>query len=130
MFPQELKSLGGNNMKDKFDTFLEILLAEYSSINFVDDFPKESDIYSKEIDKEFKAILDRMSKELINVTFENERLINALLKLSVIERIIIVFHIILGMTLTEISVLLNISPDNVYARKYRALNLLRKFMNN
>jgi len=117
-------------MKDKFDTFLEILLAEYSSIDFVDAFPKESDIYSKEIDKEFKAILDRMSKELINVTFENERLINALMKLSVIERIIIVFHIILGMTLTEISVLLNISPDNVYARKYRALNLLRKFMNN
>jgi len=52
-----------------------------------------------------------------------------MLKLSKIERIIIVLHLVLGMTLQEISTLLNISADNVYARKYRALNLLRKFMN-
>lgn len=116
-------------MKDKFDRFLEILLSEYSLINSVEDLPTELEVYSKEIDKEFKLILDRMAKELIGVTFENERLVKALLKLSRIERIIIVFHIVLGMTLSEISVLINISPDNVYARKYRALNLLRKFMN-
>ena len=116
-------------MQNKFDAFLEILLSEYSSIDFVDDFPTKTEIYSKEVDKEFKNILDRMAKELICITFENERLVKALMKLSVIERIIIVFHIILGMTLTEISVLLNISQDNVYARKYRALNLLRKYMN-
>ena len=116
-------------MKDKFDRFLEILLSEYSSVDFVNDFPTQLEIYSKEIDKEFKCILDRMSKELITVTFENERLVKALLKLSAIERIIIVFHIVLGMTLSEISVLLNISPDNVYARKYRALKLLYKYMN-
>lgn len=116
-------------MKDKFDTFLEILLSEYSIVDFVDGAPKQEDIYSKEIDKEFKEILDRMAKEIINVTFENERLVKALLKLSAIERIIIVFHIVLDMTLTEISVLLNISQDNVYARKYRAIKLLYKYMN-
>ena len=116
-------------MKDKFDTFLEILLSEYSLINNAEDLSAELDVYSKEIDKEFKMILDRMAKELIGVTFENERLVKALFKLSRIERIIIVFHIVLGMTLSEISVLLNISPDNVYARKYRALKLLYKYMN-
>jgi len=116
-------------MKDKFDAFLEILLSEYYSIGSVDDCSTEMDIHSKEINKEFKAILDRMSIELINVTFENERLVKALLKLSIVERIVIVFHIILGMSLTEISVLLDISSDNVYVRKNRALNLLRKFMN-
>ena len=107
-------------MKDKFDTFLEILLSEYSLINNAEDLSAELDVYSKEIDKEFKTILDRMAKE---------RLVKALFKLSRIERIIIVFHIVLGMTLSEISVLLNISPDNVYARKYRALKLLYKYMN-
>ena len=116
-------------MKDKFDRFLEILLSEYSQINSAENLSAELDVYSKEIDKEFKLILDRMAKELIGVTFENERLVKALLKLSRIERIIIVFHIVLGMTLSEISVLLNISPDNVYARKYRALKLLYKYMN-
>lgn len=116
-------------MKDKFDIFLEILLSEYSLINSVEDLPTELDVYSKEIDKEYKLILDRMAKELIGVMFENERLVKALLKLSKIERIIIVFHIVLHMTLSEISVLLNISPDNVYARKYRALKLLYKYMN-
>ena len=116
-------------MEDKFDTFLEILLSEYLLINPTDDLSTQIDVYSKEIDREFKLILDRMSKELIKVTFENERLVTALFKLSAIERIIIVFHIVLGMTLSEISVLLNISPDNVYARKYRALKLLYKYMN-
>ena len=114
--------------KDKFNLFLEILLSEYALIDSTD-LPQEIDIYSEEIDKEFKRILDRMAKELINVTFENERLVKALLKLSAIERIVMVFHIVLGMNLSEIAVLLNISPDNVYARKYRALKLLYKYMN-
>jgi len=116
-------------VKDKFDSILEILISEYSSNNQKNDFSATIDIYSNEIDKEFREILNRMSVELIYITFENERLVNAMLKLSKIERIIIVLHLVLGMTLQEISTLLNISADNVYARKYRALNLLRKFMN-
>ena len=116
-------------MKDKFDLFFKIMLCEYSLIDSGNNYLSKNEVYSKEIDKEYKAILDRMAKELINITFENERLVKALLKLSIIERIIIVFHIVLGLTLSEISVLLNISSDNVYARKYRALKLLYKYMN-
>ena len=53
----------------------------------------------------------------------------ALRKLLAIERIIIVFYIVLGVRLPELAGLLNISVDNVYARKYRALSLLKTYMN-
>lgn len=116
-------------MEDKFDIFLEILLSEYSSTNCDNDLTNNIDVYSKEVDKEFRKILDRMATEIIYITFDNERSIKSMAKLSTVERIIIVFHIVLGMKLFELSALLIISVDNVYARKYRALNLLRKFMN-
>ena len=55
-----------------------------------------------------------MATELIYITFENERLVQAMLKLARIERIIIVFHIVLVMKQPELVLLLNMSkkcPD-------------------
>ena len=75
-----------------------------------------------------KDFLDYLSKEIIHKTFHDDKLIIALLKLSSIERIIIVFHIVLEMELVEISYLLGVSLENVYSRKYRGLNFLRKYL--
>lgn len=61
-------------VKDKIDIFSEILLSEYSLINHYENLFAELDVYSKEIDQEFKLTLDRKVKELIDLTFENEYL--------------------------------------------------------
>ena len=61
-----------------------------------------------------------MSIELIHTTFDNEKLLETMLSLSRIERIIIVFNIILGMEVSEIAYLLNITPDSVYTQKCKA----------
>lgn len=116
-------------MSNKFNFLFEAISKSCSSENASELQGKTFEINEKEIDQEFRLILDRMSVELIHNTFDNQRLANALMKLSSIERIIIVFHIVLGMDMIEISYLLNISAENVYARKYRGLNLLRKYMN-
>ena len=70
-----------------------------------------------------------MSIELIHTTFDNEKLLETMLSLSRIERIIIVFNIILGMEVSEIAYLLNITPDSVYTQKCKALKKLRHSMN-
>lgn len=79
--------------------------------------------------REFRKILDRMSKELINKTFENEKLVDSLMLLPRIGRIIMVFNIALGMELPEISYLLDISLESVYTQKNKALKKLRQNLN-
>ena len=67
----------------------------------------------------FKNFLDVISVEVIHQNFDDKSLITALLKLSKVERIVIVFNIVMGMRQPEIAVLLNIKVVNLYVRKYR-----------
>ena len=75
-----------------------------------------------------KNFLDLISMEVIVQTFDDKILIKALLKLSKIERIILVFNIVMGMRLPEIATLLDIKIDNLYVRKYRAKKMLIKYI--
>lgn len=75
---------------------------------------------------DIKNFLDLISMEVIAQTFDDKILITALLKLSKIERIILIFNIVLGMRLPEIATLLDIKIDNLYVRKYRAKKMLIK----
>ena len=113
-------------MKKSFDNFLSGLFER--SLTFDNRYNGES-IDDIQVISEFRKILDRMSIELIHTTFDNERLSEAMLSLPRMERIIMVFNIILGMEVSEIAYLLNITPDSVYTQKYRALKKLRQNMN-
>ena len=73
-------------------------------------------------------MLDIISVEVIYQTFDDKGLITALLKLSKVERIVIVFNIVMGMRQPEIAELLNIKVDNLYVRKYRAKKMLKKYI--
>lgn len=77
---------------------------------------------------DIKNFLDVISIEVIYQTFDDKSMITALLKLSKIERIILVFNIVMGMRQPEIATLLNIKVDNLYVRKYRAKKLLIKYI--
>lgn len=77
---------------------------------------------------DIKKLLDAISVEVINQTFDDKILITAILKLSKIERIILVFNIVIGMRLPEIATLLDIKIDNLYVRKYRAKKMLIKYI--
>ena len=121
-----MKSFGGNDMKKSFDNFLRGLFERSLTIDNQD---TGESIDDTQVISEFRKILDRMSIELIHTTFDNEKLLETMLSLSRIERIIIVFNIILGMEVSEIAYLLNITPDSVYTQKCKALKKLRHSMN-
>lgn len=113
-------------MKKSFDNFLRGLFERSLTIDNQDN---GESIDVTQVISEFRKILDRMSIELIHTTFDNEKLLETMLSLSRIERIIIVFNIILGMEVSEIAYLLNITPDSVYTQKCNALKKLRHSMN-
>ena len=116
-------------MKKSFDNFLRGLFERSLTIDNQDNGESIDDT---QVISEFRKILDRMSIELIHTTFDNEKLLETMLSLSRIERIIIVFNIIniiLGMEVSEIACLLNITPDSVYTQKCKALKKLRHSMN-
>lgn len=121
-----MKSFGGNDMKKSFDNFLRGLFERSLTIDNQDNGESIDDT---QVISEFRKILDRMSIELIHTTFDNEKLLETMLSLSRMERIIIVFNIILGMEVSEIAYLLNITPDSVYTQKCNALKKLRQNMN-
>ncbi|GEM_PF-880545 len=121
-----MKSFGGNDMKKSFDNFLRGLFERSLTIDNQD---TGESIDDTQVISEFRKILDRMSIELIHTTFDNEKLLETMLSLSRIERIIIVFNIILGMEVSEIAYLLNITLDSVYTQKCKALKKLRHSMN-
>ena len=72
------------------------------------------DINDKQIKLEFRKILDKLVINIIVANFENETLIQALLELARVERIIIVFHFVCGIRLSEIAYLLETDLNNVY----------------
>lgn len=71
-----------------------------------------------------------MAKELIDTTFDNERLKNAMLSLPKIGRIVLTFQVVLDMDIFEVAYLLNTTSESASAQKYKAINQLREYMNN
>ena len=123
-----MKSLGGNQMNTYFENFL---VSIFSKTLCEENRQKKIDEISKnESTKEFRKILDRMAKELIETTFDNERLKNAMLSLPKIGRIVLTFQVVLDMDIFEVAYLLNTTSESASAQKYKAINKLREYMNN
>ncbi len=101
--------------------FKQMLLERYSKSNNFDEV-KERPI---KVTNEYRKILDKVVIGMIYDSFENEKIIDAMLHLTRSERIIIVFHIIMDMKLAEIAFLLNTSLESTYTHKSIALKKLK-----
>ncbi|MED9962020.1 MAG: hypothetical protein U0J38_02565 [Bacteroidales bacterium] len=78
------------------------------------------------VTKEYRKILDKVAIGMIYNSFENEKVIDAMLKLARIQRIILAFNIIAEMELAEISFLIDSSLESTYAQKSTALKRLKE----
>ena len=86
---------------------------------------KDFEITEKEIRWECKAIFDKVATNLLICEFENEIIINGLLKLTKMERIVVVLHIVNDMTLLEVAYLLDVDISTLYVHKKNAIKKLR-----
>ena len=84
-----------------------------------------SSISDKDVTAEYRKILDKVAVGMIKETFENEKIIKSMMMLSTLERIIVAFQTILDMELSEISILLDSTPESIYSQKSKALKKLR-----
>lgn len=75
---------------------------------------------------EYRKILDKVAIGMIYDSFENEKVIDAMLHLTKSERIIIAFHVIMNMKLAEIAFLLDTSLESTYTHKSTALKKLKE----
>lgn len=78
---------------------------------------------------QYRNILDNISIKLLIASFENKSVINAVMRLSVLERIIIVFHYILDFDLNEVSVVLQATPSSIYSQKSKAIKKMQSILN-
>jgi DNA-directed RNA polymerase specialized sigma subunit len=73
----------------------------------------------------YRNVLDNFAICLVTDSFENEKVLKAIMKLSAMERVIIVFHFVLALNLNEISVVIHASPESVYSQKSMAIKKMR-----
>lgn len=108
-------------------------MSEYSKIVLKNIFSIIADSNKSQNDKKCKAqyrnLLDNISINILIDTLENTNMIEAIMKLSVLERLIIVFHFILDFDLNEISVVIHATPASVYSQKSKAIKKMRSILN-
>lgn len=80
----------------------------------------------KELTLESRKILDKIAITILRGEIDNAIIINGLLKLSKMERIIIILNILNDTALFEIAFLLDTNINSVYVQKKRALDKLRE----
>ena len=73
----------------------------------------------------YRSILDNYAVGVILALFENERIVDEIMRLTTVERVIIVFHFALGLGLRDISAIIHSSPESVYAQKSKAIKKMR-----
>lgn len=109
--------------------FKSICAKSFSNEKFKEDIEKIK--FSKSQKKcEYRKILDKVAIKIIYDEFENEKIIEEMMKLARVERIILTFHIILKMDLPEIAYLLDTNIDSIYTQKSTALKRLKKELEN
>lgn len=101
--------------------FKQMFLEKYSQSDNSEN-TKERPI---KVANEYRKILDKVAIGMIYNSFENEKVIDAMLHLTRSERIIIAFHIIMNMKLAEIAFLLDTSLESTYTHKSTALKKLK-----
>ncbi len=111
--------------------FIQLLRLLYITYNGADGKAKNlHEAVEESRNKKFRKFLDRVVIKVIFDTFENEEIIQAMLKLARVERIIIVFGVIEDMEIPELALLLNTSADSVYMQKSTALKKLKQELKN
>lgn len=94
-------------------------------------YKKDNTVFKESKEKlkmtlEYRKILDKVAVGMIMESFDNEKIIDAMLKLARLERIIVAFNIIAEMELSEIAYLLDTSIDSTYQQKATALKRLKE----
>lgn len=115
-------------MNNSFDYLMSQFLLNYAE-EYKGDEIEEISLYSqKRLSTEFRKILDKIAIEIVYDTFENEDLIIAVISLNRVERIIVIFSLILGMSNTEVAFLLNTNMNSIYVQKCKAIRKLRNYI--
>ena len=114
-------------MQNYFEFLMKQLLSCGTNCNQTKESVTEY-IEEKQIKLEFRKILDKLVINIIEANFENETLIQALLELARVERIIIVFHFVCGICLSEIAYLLETDLNSVYVQKCTAIKHLKTIL--
>lgn len=97
------------------DWCLEETAYETEEYNFTD----------RELTLESRKILDKIAVTMLQNEIDNAIIINGLLKLSKMERIIIILNILNDVALFEIAFLLDANLNSIYVQKKSALEKLR-----
>ena len=85
-------------------------------------------ITEKEMENTYKKIIDKLAHNIFFAAVGNELLLEAFEKLSRLERIIVVFNIMLDYSSADIAMLAGSTPDSIYSQKSKALKKLRESM--
>lgn len=113
-------------MKNSLDDLFEEIIFEKDK----DNGPKNTypSISYKQEEKEFRKLLDKIAIQLILNNFENSLFIQAMLKLTRTERIVLTFNVIMGMSISELSFLVGININNISVQKHLAIKHLKKII--
>ena len=85
-----------------------------------------SNIDDKEIEAVYNALIDKLVHNIFFETVGDEVLITAFMKLSRLEKIIVVFNIMLDYDASDVADIMNTTSQSVHTQKYKALRKLRK----
>ena len=80
----------------------------------------------KELTIESRKLVDKIAITMLYNEIDNAIIINCILKLSKIERIVVILNILNDIALFEIAFLVDTSLNSIYVQKKNALNKLRK----
>ena len=95
----------------------------HSGNNYVGE---EYSFTDRELTIESRKILDKIAITMLKCEIDNAIIINGLLKLSKMERIIIILNILNDVALFEIAFLLDANLNSIYVQKKSALRKLEK----
>ena len=93
------------------------------------DYRDEYSFTERELTLESRKILDKIAVTMLRTEIDNAIIINGLLKLSKIERIIIILNILNDVALVEIAFLLDTNINSVYVQKKSGLEKLKVELN-
>lgn len=118
---------GGETMLYNFEALLKKIFIERG---LYQNYSKEPmPILSPyEIRDTYRRILDKIAIGIITADLENENIIDAILQLARVERIVIVFNLFLDIKLSDLSIILDTTPDSIYAQKSTALKKLKNLL--
>lgn len=113
-------------MKNTLDNLFEEIIFENDRENSSEKIYQS--VKYKQEEKEYRKLLDKIAIQLIINNFENSLFVQAMLKLTRTERIVLTFNVIMGMSISEVSFLVGININNISVQKHLAINHIKKII--